>query len=167
MRPACIILFLLISFIEGIAENVKVPSYKDFAVTNIFKGKPAEVNLSSDPDAYMFRTQLRRQAADGPNFAGHYKIAIWGCGTSCQQFAIIDSQNGRVFFPPVLPYVTFVQWDGTNAGLQFRIDSNLLILHGSPKEEPKVGTFYYLWQTNVLRLIQADFKKITYDKPTI
>jgi hypothetical protein len=147
--------------IGAFAGGDKAPRYQDFAVTNVFKGKPAVVDLSSHPDARSYRTQLRRQAAEGPNFAGHYKIAIWGCGTSCQEFAIVDSQTGRVYFPPELPYVSFVYWDGDDAGLQFRLDSRLIVLHGSPKEEPKVGTFYYVWQTNTLRLIHVDLKKVS------
>jgi len=153
------IILALTAIVAGALAGGDKPSrYEDFAITNIFKGKPAAVDLSSHPQARSYRTQLRRQAAEGPNFAGHYKIAIWGCGTSCQAFAIVDVQTGRVYFPPELPFVSYVNWDGDDFGLQFRIDSRLLVLHGSPKEESRVGTFYYLWQTNTLRLIRSDLK---------
>jgi hypothetical protein len=122
-------------------------------VTNVFKGQPATIKLGSDPQVRQFRTQLRKQAAQGPNFAGHYRISVWGCGSSCQQFAIIDCKTGRVYFPPQLPYVTYVHWNGDDPGLQFRIDSRLLILNGSPQEEETNGSFYYLWTTNQLQLI--------------
>jgi hypothetical protein len=135
------------------------PNFQDFAVTNIFKGKPATVDLSSNFQACDYRTELRRQAAEGPDFAGHYKIAIWGCGTSCAQFGIVDSQTGRVYFPPELTYVTWTGYEGTNFGLQYRIDSKLLILYGSPEEKPQIGTFYYVWQTNTLRLVCTELQK--------
>jgi hypothetical protein len=141
------------------AETVRSPRFQDFAVPSIFKGKPTAVDFSRNPQARHYRTELRRQAAKGPDFAGHYKIAIWGCGSSCEEFAIIDSQNGRVYFPSELPYVTWTGYEGTNFGLQYRIDSRLLVLHGSPKEKPQIGTFYYLWQTNSLRLIQTELQK--------
>ena len=141
------------------AGGDKSPGYQDLPVTNIFKGKPAAVDVSSHPQARTYRTQLRRQAAEGPNFAGHDKIAIWGCGSSCQAFAIVDSRTGRVYFPAELPFVSYVSWDGDDFGLQFRLDSKLLVLHGSPKEEPRVGTFYYVWQTNRLTLIRSESKK--------
>jgi hypothetical protein len=67
-------------------------------VTNIFTGKPAIVDLSSHPKARHYRTELRRQAKEGADFAGHYKFAIWGCGTACEEFAIVDSLTGRVYF---------------------------------------------------------------------
>jgi hypothetical protein len=154
-----IILALTTIVASAFAGGDKSPRYQDFSITNIFKGKPAAVDLSSHPQARTYRTQLRRQAAEGPNFAGHYKIAIWGCGSSCQAFAIVDSQTGRVYFPPDLPFVSYVTWYGDDFGLQFRLDSRLLVLHGSPKEEPIVGTFYYLWQTNTLTLIRSELKK--------
>ena len=141
------------------AEAGQSPRFQDFAVTNIFKGKPAAVDLSGNPQARHYRTELRRQAAEGPDFAGHYKIAIWGCGSSCAAFAIVDSQTGRVYFTPELPYVTWTGYEGTNFGLQYRIDSRLLVLHGSPEEKPQIGTFYYVWQTNALRLIRTELQK--------
>ena len=154
-----IILVFTTIVVDALAESVTAPRYEEFAVTNIFKGKSAAVDLSSHPQARSYRTELKRQAAEGPNFAGHFKIAIWGCGTSCQAFAIVDVQSGRVYFPPELPFVTYVDWYADDLGLQFRLDSRLLVLHGSPKEKARVGTFFYLWQTNSLGLIRSDLKK--------
>lgn len=137
----------------------RAPRYQDYTVTNGFKGKPPAVDLSSHSEARRFRTQLRRQTAEGANFAGHYRLVIWGCGTSCAQFAIVDCKTGHAYFSADLPYVTWTGWDGGDFGLQFRVDSRLLILCGSPQEEAKRGRFYYLWETNTLRLIRSDLKK--------
>jgi hypothetical protein len=153
-----IVVLGMVSF-GSYTEADRLPLYQNFAVTNIFNGKPAAVDLSSNPQARHYRTELRRQAAQGPDFAGHYKIAIWGCGSECEAFAIVDMQNGHVYFPPNLPYVTWTGLDGTNFGLQYRIDSSLLILHGSPEEKPQIGAFYYVWQTNTLRLIRTKLQK--------
>ena len=141
------------------AEAGQPPRFQDFAVTNIFKSKPAAVDLSSHPEARHYRTELRRQAADGADFAGHYKIAIWGCGSSCAEFAIVDSQSGHVYFPPELLYATWTGYEGTNGGFEYRLDSRLFVLHGSPEEKPQIGTFYYVWQTNTLRLIRTELQK--------
>ena len=150
----------LIALALGCSANAdQSPRFEDFAVTNLFKGTTAVVDLSSHPEARHYRTELRRQAAEGADFAGHYKIAIWGCGSSCAQFAIVDSQSGRVYFPRELSYYTWADYDGTNFGLQYRLDSKLLVLHGSPAEEPQVGAFYYVWQTNSLLLIRKELKK--------
>ena len=48
----------------------------------------------------------------------------------------MDSQTGHVYFSTEVPFVTYVHWYGDDVGLQFRLDSRLLVLHGSPKEEP-------------------------------
>jgi len=36
----------------------------------------------------------------GVNFAGHFIVANWGCGTGCSQFVIVDAINGIVYAPP-------------------------------------------------------------------
>jgi hypothetical protein len=138
----------------------RAPSFADFAVTNVFKRKPAEVDLSSDPKARRFRTQLRLQTAEGANFAGHYRLAKWGCGTACAEFAIVDCKTGKVYFSKELPYATWSgEWSDAEPGLHFQIDSRLLVLKGAPLEGLKQGTFYYLWESNKLKLIRSDLEK--------
>ena len=153
-------LVILVSALTALTQAAdRSPSYEDFAVSNIFKGKPASVDLKSHPEARHFRTELLRQTAEGPNFASHYRLVIWGCGTSCQQFAIVDCQTGHVYFPANLPYVTYTHYYGDDIGLQFRANSRLLIVNGSPKEASKTRRYYYLWQTNALRLLRSDLMK--------
>ena len=94
-----------------------LPNFEDYHVGEPYKGKPAIVDLRSDPDARRFRTRLRQAAAKGPNFAGHYVVVMWGCGTSCQSLTIVDSRTGKVHSP----------LDPTSEGACFRIDSALLI----------------------------------------
>ena len=76
------------------------PPFARFAVHDKFSGTPAPVDLRSHPDARRFRTVLREGSRAGPNFAGHYTIVTWGCGTNCQQLTIVDSRSGRVYFAP-------------------------------------------------------------------
>jgi hypothetical protein len=152
-----IIAILFVS--SAFAGNTVAPRYEDYPVTQIYKGQPAQVDFTNNPQARLYRTVIRQQAAEGPDFAGHYKITIWGCGSSCEAFAIVDSKTGRVYFPPQLHYVTWVYWDGPDFGLNYRINSRLLILHGSREERPESGTFYYLWGTNnTLRLLRSDLQ---------
>lgn len=94
-----------------------VPKFADFPVRENFTGKPAVVDLASDPSAPTFRTRLRRGAAEGPNFAGHFTVVAWGCGTDCQVTAVVDARTGRVAFAPFTAY----------SGTAFRLDSRLLI----------------------------------------
>ena len=80
-----------------VASMAEPPRLQDYPVTDIFRGKPSAPVLSTK-EARMFRTELRRQAARGPNFAGHYTLALWGCGAGCANGAVIDARSGQVWF---------------------------------------------------------------------
>jgi hypothetical protein len=96
-------------------------------------------------------------------------LTSWGCGTNCNDAAIIDARSGRVFFPPQLAGfgVGFESWLGSDDPLEFKPGSSLLILKGYPpselnKEHPSGGYLYYVWNGSALH--QIKFVKKT-DKP--
>ena len=71
----------------------------------------------------MFRTRIRDGIKAGPNFAGHFVIVGWGCGTDCADYVIADVATGKVFHLPL---------SGEAEGdLQYdmRVDSRLMIAH--------------------------------------
>lgn len=41
---------------------------------------------------------MRRLSQEPAEFAGHYKVATWACGSTCQTGAIIDLRSGRVYW---------------------------------------------------------------------
>jgi hypothetical protein len=43
---------------------------------------------------------LREGAKQGPNFAGHYTVVMWGCGSDCMEVAVVDAKTGHVYFVP-------------------------------------------------------------------
>jgi hypothetical protein len=140
--------------ISGEADTAK-PTFSDFTVAEHFKGKPAPVNLSGDPKAKTYRTMLREGARRGPNFAGHFTIVIWGCGSSCQQFAIVDAVTGKVYFSREVPYVSFGDREGEPYGLDFREDSRLIAVYGRIKEDDPKGMFFFTWDGTKLTLIKS------------
>ncbi|HYL92262.1 MAG TPA: hypothetical protein VEW69_03800, partial [Alphaproteobacteria bacterium] len=84
------------------AQEKTIPwsyDFQDYAVTEIFHGKPAPPKLVS-PVHRRYRSAILRAAAKGPNFAGHYTIAEWGCGAGCVSFAVVDAATGKVFPSP-------------------------------------------------------------------
>ena len=98
-----IVLFtvLLLAVISlGFAQST-TPTFTQYAV-KVEKLKNVKVNLKSHKYANTYRTNLRNAAKEGVNFAGHYILTTWGCGTNCSQTAIIDARNSRVFFPEEL-----------------------------------------------------------------
>lgn len=93
----------------------------------IFEEKLALVNFDSQPEAKLFQTTITEQSSEGPNFAGHYTVATWGCGTDCQGFAIIDAITGDiVWYEPSIDHQV-------SEGLSHSLDSNLLVLN--PKSD--------------------------------
>jgi hypothetical protein len=96
---------------------VRSPQFSDFPAGAVFHGTPAAVDLSSARGARSFRTVLRSGAAKGPNFAGHYAVVTWGCGTACERFALVDVRTGKVWMSPM----------ELARGAAYHIDSTLFI----------------------------------------
>lgn len=120
----------------------RVPRFEDYPVRRVYAGRRAPVLL--DADSRMFRTRLREAARGRPNFAGHYTVALWGCGAGCVTGALVDAKTGRVYW---LPRQAWLDYD---AGLdfepvRFRSDSRLLIMFGTRDEsdDAEFGTHYY------------------------
>lgn len=72
--------------------------------------------------AKEFKTAINEAVAKGPNFAGKYAVAQWGCGTQCQGHAVVNVESGKIIaFGPQ-----------TEAGIGISLESPILITN--PKE---------------------------------
>lgn len=149
-------LILLLSFFGGaLAQGQSLPRFEAHPVSERFSATPAPA-IIKHPRARLFRTMITTQAKGQPNFAGHYNLATWGCGSDCIGFALIDARTGRVYFHPRALDVAGVPFQDEDR-LQFRPDSRLLIISGwvdgvgGYQEEAK---FYYKWENNRFRLIR-------------
>ncbi|HEX2590048.1 MAG TPA: hypothetical protein VHL34_01035 [Rhizomicrobium sp.] len=138
------------------------PRFEDHMVAKVRIAHPAEVDVRPK-DARLFRTQLREAVKGGTNFAGHYTIASWGCGTGCLSWAVIDQTTGKVTFPAGMGSFSNyrVDFDRDDAVerfakarhatyvfgvLMFRAESDLLITMGAPDEgDSRDGVAYYRW----------------------
>jgi hypothetical protein len=147
------IIVLTFSASGVLAQQKSLPRFEDYPVRENFRGKSAPVKLTSRR-ARTFRTMLRENAERGVNFAGHYIAATWGCGSACWSFAIIDARTGQVYFTPSLLNVGGFGYSDEDL-IQFRKDSSLLIVVGSPNDRGYVGRYYYVWRNNRLKLILA------------
>lgn len=131
-------------------QNTNPPTFDDYPVDTVpFTGNHSPIDFDSHPDAYTFRDALNYGIQYGPNFAQNYTIVSWGCGTTCQAFAIVDAYTGAVYFPKFV----------SSVGLAFRLDSNLLIVD-PPKNiqstyvPPGVETQYFIWKDKQLLPIE-------------
>jgi len=131
--------------------------YDQYREEKIFKGKPVEPNLATHKDARKYRTVLKRQSREGPNFAGHYTIITIGCGTSCAGIAVVDAQTGHVYFPKNLHNVFWAGWWHEPYGPQFKLNSRLLIVYGQANSEDEpYGVSYFQWIDNDFQLLHFE-----------
>ena len=147
-------LFLVPFWISN-AQDDPILHFEDYPVAQIFAGKPAKLDLGSHPQARTFRTRLIEGAKNGPNFAGHYTIVSWGCGSPCQTIAIIDAVTGRV-----------CAFEEASNGFMYRLNSNLIIANPLSKQmleewhnDPPswAVTIYYLWDSKSLENIGVTY----------
>jgi hypothetical protein len=134
------------------------PRFEQYPAPATEIAKSAPVDLRGNSEARRFRTMLRESAASGPDFAGHYTIAEWGCGTSCVNWAIVDALTGKVYFDrdaQVIAVDHVAIADNDIAALRYRRDSRLLILLGAPHEDEKRdGITYMLWDGHALKRLR-------------
>lgn len=75
-------------------------SFEQYEVT-VYYGSPAKPNFQSKRGSLKFRTQIREGISQGVNFAGHYAIVVFGCGTNCSFGFLVDIKSGRIFDLPL------------------------------------------------------------------
>lgn len=142
----------------GISEALDIPDIlKHFPVSEIYKGRIPQVQLSSHPRGKEFRTRLREAAKKGPNFAGHYTIVRIGCGTNCQNIWIIDSRSGKILEGPY----------NTSWGAEYNLNSRLLILNPLPLDVDKSDLDYSVLtccDSTYMLMDQGNFKILFKEK---
>jgi hypothetical protein len=148
--------------------------FEDFAVHEIFSGPVAALSLTT-PEERRYRTVIERgvmrgwgvpdgitgkeRGTPGPNFAVHYAIVTWGCGSPCLMMAVADLKTGHVFPPPFHhgPGHSYFQfpWLPTDVPMSFRLDSRLLIANICEAEGWRCGTHYFVMSDNGLQVVHA------------
>src|SRR5258708_2111076 len=121
--------FLLAAGSVGMAQS-KTPDFRRYSA-KLEKIRNIKVDLSTR-NARMYRTNLRNAGKEGVNFAGHYVLTTWGCGTNCTESAIIDARGGKVVFPGELAGMAFGFCDFPDDAepFVFKANSGLLIMNG-------------------------------------
>jgi hypothetical protein len=80
-----------------------------------------KINLKSHSIGPKYRTQIRYTVnREGVNFAGHYTVVTWGCGTNCSLFAVVNLRAGKIWHDPRRI---------ASRGFAFKPDSRLFILN--------------------------------------
>lgn len=139
---SAICLFLLATLTLAQPHNER-PRYKDFPVQQIYSELPASPRIPKDWRS--FRTMIRQGAKSPVEFAGHYTVPAWGCGSACSTFVIVDSRNGRLysgFNVADLPMI-WLEQHPDSLRIEFHPKSRLFKINGCINEK-NCGFYDYL-----------------------
>ena len=131
-------------FASVVFSQDRLPHFKDYPVSAVYTGINAPVVLGLDDR--MYRTRLREASKEKPNFAGHYIVTFWGCGTECVMGAVVDAKSGRVYWWNF----TVCCWPNVDLKFQpieYRLNSKLIVFSGARNEkEGDVGAHFYKFE---------------------
>jgi hypothetical protein len=149
IKTFCMLMPLVASAVSGIVSAQTTPQQTPPQSLQ-FADCPAVVKsqhtvphlLFSDARARQYRSAIREASKQPVDFAGHYVLAQWGCGSGCVMAAAIDTTSGRV---TSLPF-SVSDWPlDVTEPLKYQADSCLLVIRGSRNESAEHGTYYYVF----------------------
>lgn len=121
------------------SEALSCVDFSRFPARDVFAGPSVKPNIGSSPDARRFRTTIRASYTGKPDFAGHFQVVSWGCGSNCHIFALVDTKSGKITFAPTSAVF----------GAEFHLNSTLFVI--DPKAMAEEGdstpfeTSYFIW----------------------
>ena len=152
---------LLAAAASGLFAQSVAPSFDQYRIGEAkFSGKPAPPLLKTTEDR-RFRTAIRAAETAGPNFAGHYTVAEYGCGGGCVSIAIVDAKTGAVYRGPfrnlswdLRKYEGKIRSDDEKfEQLAYRLESRLLVARGC-LEETDCASYFWEWTGSQFKLLQ-------------
>lgn len=154
---------LLAQAVPNACDGKKLPRFEQYPAAP-YDGKPHFPVLATPLDR-KYRTTIRKAAAAGANFAGHFAIAHWGCGTGCQEFVIIDLESGAVHHPPFIgvgldlapnDFQPPSAWQCYSGLTTYRRDSRLLVVEGCLIPSMQCGRTYFTMEAGRLKQVAFD-----------
>lgn len=120
------------------------PSFSDYPAGKIYQGPAAAPKLDKHDQDYS--EMIVSDAKAKVQFAGHYTVPLFTCGSDCSMFYIVDSITGKVY--DGLAVVEFPDtWEDRFSSVPPRVEfhpqSRLLKVSGCVNES-KCGYYDYL-----------------------
>ena len=175
LKASATMTMVIVNVVCAQHQNGRLPKFEDYPVAEVFTGKPAEPIIKTSLER-MYRTRIREgvtkgwgvfrdgKEQPGPNFAGHYFVIQWGCGTSCLMMVVVDALTGEIHYLPQSigesgnQRIGLPMYGSSPAEVEFRETSRLFKLSSCPDQFARTHSpcysFYYLWQDNHWRLLQ-------------
>jgi len=160
MKRQLLIFLVVAAFGGAIYAQRAVPKFSQYP-SKVEKTRVKAINFKKNPDARTMRTRLTAAMSGGVNFAGHYILTGWGCGTGCTNAAIIEARTGDVIWPDQFANIDARYGEGySDVQLEFKNNSRLLVIHGRPGSRSEnvkdrgAGDYYYEWKNNRLYMLK-------------
>ena len=161
-----------LALIAAASSAQTLPQFSDYPAGRAYRGRVAPLVEASSPNARTFRTMTRRAMAGGVNFAGHYVVAVWGCGTECADGQIVDARTGRAVAD--LPFnAVMAAYHPDSRLLAFNTPAELFEVFGTDPEDPiptRYQSMYWTMERGGLHflgaLVASDLEQIRRGGPT-
>jgi len=136
--------------------------FENYTVDNFLKGSavidygtyPGEKKEELSNDV---KSVIAKEVARGPNFSGYYVVPSWGCGTLCQESAIINGKTGKIL----------IFGFASQYGIEIKKDSKLFIVNPkknipsenqvSSEERSTLTRSYYVLENDRFNLLCREF----------
>jgi len=115
------------------------PYHTDFRKhpADVYAGERKAVDFASDPAGAQLsdadKQRIRVEAAQGPNFAGAYRIVEVRCGENCMKVLVVSLATGKIHRVPVEGQV----W------VMHRINSKFLVIRPKTGDTRAVKLFVF------------------------
>ena len=104
----------------------------------------ADIDFGSNPIAERYRTVITEKYDElEVNFATHYVVVTWGCGSGCVTGAMVDTRDGSVYAMP-----EDKEWGGNGTYIDSKKESDVLLtvaVAQSPTGEIEETRKYWEW----------------------
>ncbi|TDR31273.1 hypothetical protein [Hydromonas duriensis] len=100
-------------------------------------------NVTLNKDTKQFKSRFIETGKMPINFAGHYVVNSFGCGTGCARYFYVDVKTGEAKFLPEYLQVDYNDQDCENE-VYFKPDSRLFVVSGMQKGSCSVNYYQEL-----------------------
>lgn len=147
-------LLILHAGVVGAVSSIPPPlNFENYAV-NVEDGLPTKKIILSTPLAKSYKTIITTDGEKEANFSGYSRVVVWGCGTDCRAFAIVNKKTGVAYTPKGIKSVVGLM-NNDDDRLSFKLNSRLFIVVGGINEVD-YGKFYYYWDDRRLKLLYKE-----------
>ncbi|KQS78826.1 hypothetical protein ASG25_09325 [Rhizobium sp. Leaf384] len=131
------------------ATDVRMPVPSAYPSRGELKGKTSLPDFKGrDREFNAFRTRIRESMMRGPDFAGHYSVIQYGCGSGCSNVVVADNRTGQ---PARFPRGGE---DNTYLDLRFQLDSRLLAAQWLDYEAGRCFTEFFDYDRSKWKLLR-------------